>query len=132
MLNAAEAKMSTNDTINIDNLTREAALTLVKQIEATHGAGFTRGETREIAGNDETGAFYEAWLLEHAKLLDSLPDGTVIAIRFPDGDYVTAPDGLAAKDAFQKQFGTNARGWVHHVGEPVIVGGGYWQISSAV
>lgn len=122
--------MSTLDTINIDNLTREEALTLVRQIEATHGAGFTRGETREMAGNDETDAFYEAWLLEHAKLLDGLVTGTVIAIRFPDGDYVTAADGLAAMDAFQKRFGTNARGWVHHVRDPIIVGGGYWQISS--
>lgn len=122
--------MPTADKIDIDSLTREEALGLVRLIEAKHGGSSSKVITRAPPPTEEPDRFYEAWLLEHASLLDSLPTGTVVAIRFPEGDYVTATDGLAAMDAFQQRFGTEAKGWVHHVRAPVIVGGGYWQISS--
>lgn len=76
------------------------------------------------------GEFSRVWLQAHAQDIACLPVGTAVAVRIPDGAYVTAPDSLAAMDAFEARFGTEARGWVHEVGIPIKLGGGQWQQSS--
>lgn len=74
--------------------------------------------------------FGKAWLARHADVVAGTAVGTVIAVRFPDGAYVTAATGLSAIDAFEERFGKDARGWMHEVGVPISLGCGLWQLSS--
>ena len=84
------------------------------------------------------------------RLIGSLPKGTVIAVKLADdvvaetadtpmdsiarnianGNYITAPNGLAAMDVFEERFGKSAVAWVHEIGVPISLGGGLWALSS--
>lgn len=88
--------------------------------------------TRFLTDEEKSDAadFGQAWAIEHAALLDSLPRGTVIAVNITDGQYVTADSALLAMDRFEDCFGLEAIAWVHEVGVPISVGVGLWALSS--
>lgn len=90
-------------------------------------AGFTSANISRIRVQDIK-AFSDQWLREHRSVVDSMPDGTVLAVDMSSGDFVKASTGLAAMDTFEETFGPKAVAWVFEVGVPITLGCGLWQL----
>ena len=73
----------------------------------------------------------DAWLLAHKDLVATLPVGTVIVINVATGAYVHAASEENARAAFVDQFGERTLSFLHRVGRPTTVGGGWWALHEA-
>ena len=75
-------------------------------------------------------SFGERWIGRHRAFINSLPNGTVLAVDMTSEECVSAASGLEAMDKFEAAFGGEAVAWVHEVGIPISLGGGLWQLRS--
>lgn len=67
----------------------------------------------------------ERWRQQKRAELEGLSVGTVVMFNVISGEYVTAPNRLAAMDLFDQKFGArNTLGFSFEVGRPVFIGGG--------
>jgi hypothetical protein len=98
-------------------------------LHARVGRAVERARQAEAAGQVSRGVeMGEAWMRTNGSIVGGLVHGTVIAVNVADGRYVTASSRVDALDAFEAEFGASAAAFIHEVGVPATVGGGFWTL----
>jgi len=110
-------------------------------LRSTSHTGFSEEQQTEIGqGNDrwleqseldDIGRRAETWLTNHTDAVSKLAIGTILIINVATGEYVAAPSEDQAEAEFQGKFGRRVRGFVHRVGRPTTIGGGWWALHKA-
>jgi hypothetical protein len=72
-----------------------------------------------------------AWLAVHQDMINSLAEGTVLAVNLETGHHVIGTSRLSAMQAFMKANNQASVAWLYTIGRPVITGSGLWALRSA-